>query len=366
MASLNPSAEMVAAVRMTMALPILILAIPVGTLGDRVDRRKLLILTQMLLFCTTTCLATLTFTGYITAPLLLVFTFVIGLGMVVHVPIWQASIPELVTKPQLPRAVAQGSVSFNLARAVGPAIGGILIATLGVWIAFIVNALSFAGVIVVLLCWKRDSRESTRGLSFAHSLYQGLRFVSRDRSMRNVMLGVVLFVLPASSLWSLLPLVAKTQLGWNADGFGLLVSTIGCGAVSAAWFLPRLHVKIGIDRTIAFAMTIYALGLLVLSQSTSGTLAGLAALVLGATWMMTLTTLNTTAQITLPSRMRARGMGCYLSAMAFSMSTGSLLWGQFARITSVPSAMIAAAIVLLVTTAIGLRFRVGQLPAQTG
>ncbi len=359
MASLDPSPNMVAAVRTAMATPIVLLGLPVGVLGDRIDRRRLLIITQLVLCATTATLAALTFSEAITSWSLLVLTVVVGIGMVVHVPVWQASVPELVPKDQLSRAVALGSVSFNLARAVGPAIGGVLIATVGVWSAFAVNALSFAAVVTVLFSWKRERSESTRGISFRLSLYQGLRYVFKNRAMRNVMVGVVLFVLPASALWSLLPLVAKTQLNWGSSGFGFMVGSVGVGAVGAAWMLPRLQMAFGVDRTIALAMLLFACGLAIMSQTSQTVWICVSTLMMGGGWMMTLTSLNSTAQMTLPSRMRARGMGCYLTAMAFSMSTGSLLWGQIAEITSVSISQAIATLVLVVTSILSLAFPVG-------
>jgi len=360
MASLDPSPQMVAAVRTAMTLPIVFLAIPVGVIGDRIDRRRLLILTQLILFSATASLATLTLSGIITAWMLLGLTVLMGVGMVIHVPIWQASVPELVPKKQLSRAVALGSISFNLARAVGPAIGGLLIAAAGPWIAFAANALSFACVLSVLFAWKRERSESTRGLSFQRSLYQGLRFVTRNRSMRHVLIGVVLFILPAGALWSLLPLVAKQHLNWGASGFGFLVGCVGVGAVSAAAILPRLQLRFGIDRTIAFAMAGFATGLCLLGMTTHVVLITAATLTMGASWMIVLTSLNATAQVILPGRLRARGMGCYLTAMALSMSVGSIVWGRFAEITSVPHAQIAAAMLLFVFAGLSLKFAVGN------
>lgn len=368
MATLDSSPEMVASVRTAMALPIVFLAIPAGVLADRMDRRRLLIVTQVLMLCTTATLAALTFSEVITAWMLLSLTCLMGIALVLHVPTWQATIPELVPRNEMPRAIALGSVSFNLARAVGPAVGGVLIAMLGVWVAFAVNALSFAGVITVLFFWRRERTESTRGLSFGLSLYQGLRYVKRSSSLRNVMVGVALFIVPGSALWALLPLVAKQQLGWGADGFGWMVACVGIGAVVAAQILPRLQEGLGTDRAVAVAMVLFSGGLMVLSRCTNAidtwvpfqVIVTIAMLTMGAGWMVTLTTLNATAQMSLPSRMRARGMGCYLTAMAMSMSIGSMIWGQVAGMVGLSSAQAIAAATVVVTAAISLRFRLGQ------
>ena len=237
MTTLDAAPEMVASVRTAMALPVVFLAIPAGALADRIDRRRLLIVTQWALFAITALLAVLTLFGGINSWLLLALTFALGLGMVVHVPTWQASIPELVPKSNLRRAVALGSVSFNLARSAGPAMGGLLIAAAGIWSAFAFNAVSFASLIVVLLVWRRQRQESVPEISFWRTLGDGVRYVVQIRVMRNVIVGVLLFVIPGSALWSLLPLVARERLGWDETGFGMLVASIGVGG--RCW--PRAH-----------------------------------------------------------------------------------------------------------------------------
>jgi MFS family permease len=358
MTNLDASPAMVSGVRIAIAVPTMLLAIPAGVLADRIDRRKLLILTQLVLFSTTATLASLTFTGVITSWSLLGLTFVMGLGTVLHVLTWQSTIPVLVPKDQLSRAVALGSISFNLARALGPAIGGVLIAFAGVWIAFAVNAISFAGVLIVLLRWKRETTESSRGLSFFEAASEGLRFVRSNRSLRNTMFGVFLFLMPATALWSLLPLIAREQLGWDADGFGLLVAMIGIGAVVAARFLHWMHLTLGRDRTVAVTMTLFSVGLMLMASTTSGAIALLSAFVMGGCWMMTLTTLNAVAQMQLPNEMRARGMGCYMTVVAMSMSLGALLWGQVAEHIGLTGTQWTAAVALVATAAMSLRFKI--------
>ncbi len=328
MTNLDSSPEMVSAVRIALSAPTVLLAIPAGVIADRIDRRRLLIITQLILFSTTAVLAALTFSGAITSWTLLAFTFVMGLGTVLHVLTWQSTVPELVPIAQLPRAVALGSISFNLARAIGPAIGGVLIALAGVWIAFAVNALSFACVLVMLLYWRREQTESSLGMAYRDALLQGFQFVLRQPTMINVLLGVVLFLLPATALWSLLPLIARQQLGWDADGYGLLVTSIGIGAVFAARILHTLHRRIGLDRTVALAMVVFAIGLLVIGATATSAIVLTSAFMMGAAWMMTLTTLNATAQMTLPNHLRARGMGCYLTVVAVSMSVGAEYGGK--------------------------------------
>lgn len=358
MTNLDATPEMVSAVRIAISVPTILLAIPAGVIADRIDRRLLLIITQLVLLGTTATLASLTYYEWITAWGLLGLTFVIGLGMVLHVLNWQSTIPELVPKPQLSRAIALGSISFNLARAVGPAVGGILIAFAGVWIAFAVNALSFAGVLLVLVCWKRDQTESAGGLSYRQSLVDGLIFVRDEPVMRNVLIAVFSFLMPATALWSLLPLVARQQLGWDADGFGLLVTMLGVGAVVAARFLHSMHERLGRNRTVSIGMILFAGGLVLIGLADKAVLAYSATFLMGCAWMITLTTLNSCAQLKLPNVLRARGMGCYMTVVASSMAGGALLWGQVAGGLGLAATQWIAAATLIVTAAIRMRFPV--------
>ncbi|MEO1524718.1 MAG: MFS transporter [Planctomycetota bacterium] len=360
MTELDASPQMVSSVRTAMAAPIVFLAIPAGVLADRVDRRRLLLGTQSLMLVTTGFMALMTLTGAITSWSLLSMTFLMGIGLTLHAPTWQASIPELVPRAQLSRAIALGSISFNLARAVGPALAGVLVAMTGCWIAFSINAFSFAGVILVLAFWKRERRESSRGLSFGISLYQGLRFVGRTASIRNVLIRLAMFVMPASVFWCLLPLVARERLSWGAGGFGILVTCVGAGAVFAARFLPGWHARCGVNWTATHAGTLVASALCVLSVSTDRYVVTGATLAFGCGWMMTLTTFNTCAQIILPSRLKARGMGCYLTAFAIAMSGGSAVWGWTADAIGISGAQQIAAAMLLIASVAGLGLRMDK------
>ncbi len=305
MSTLDGSPQMVSAVRAAMALPMVLLAIPAGALSDRVDRRKLLLCVQCVMMATAASIALLTYLDRITPVGLLALTIVMGLGAVLHVPTWQASIPELVPRNYLPQAIALGSVSFNLARSVGPALGGMLIAVLGTWAAFGINAVSFAVVLFAVFIWKRTQVTQRAEESFVASMRAGVVMVLTRGAMRQVLARVVLFVLPASSLWALLPLIAREQLNWNASGYGYLVGAIGVGAVLAALWLPRLRVRLGVDPTLMASMLLYAAGLALLAATSWRSVGIAAAMMTGIGWMSVMTTLNSTAQMTLPDAMRS-------------------------------------------------------------
>lgn len=343
MTTLDGSPQMVSAVRTVASLPIVLLAIPAGALSDRVDRRKLLLFVQCLMMASTASIAWLTYMQWITPAGLLMLTFVMGLGVVLHVPTWQASIPEIVTRKHLPQAIALGSISFNLARSVGPAVGGLLIAAIGIWATFTLNAMSFAIVLAAVFFWRRERTTPPPQESFTRSMADGLRLVTQAGPMQRVLIRVCLFVLPASSLWSLMPLVVRQQLAWDARGYGYMVGAIGVGAVFAALWMPRLRSRIGVEWTLIAAILMYAIGLggLSLTGNWAGGLT--AAAVMGIGWMAAMTTLNSCAQFALVDRMRARGMSCYLSALSVGMAGGGLLWGRVAAAWSTETALASAA-----------------------
>ena len=348
MTSLDATPAMVSAVRVAIATPMMLLAIPAGALIDRLERKTVLVVTTAMLLVVTITLTAATFADRITSWGLLAATFAIGASMVGHMLAWQATVPGLVPREQLPRAVALGSVSFNLARAVGPAAGGLLIAAVGCWAAFGFNAASFAAVAAVLFWW-RPTDEPVRPIeSFRATVCVGLRYCFGRPAIRAVLVHLVAFVAPASALWALLPLYVREYLGWNAEGYGVLVAMLGVGAVTAAVFLHRLHRRLGYDATVLVTGGLYAASLGLLSAVVHPAAAVAGALVMGAAWMMTLTTLNSVAQLNLPSSIRGRGMSVYYTAMSFSMAAGALVWGWIAEAITLPPTLGVAAAVMVV------------------
>lgn len=343
MTTLDGSPQMVSAVRTVASLPIVLFAIPAGALSDRIDRRRLMFFVQCLMMVSTAALAWLTYMQWITPVGLLFLTFLMGIGVVIHVPTWQASIPEIVTRRHLPQAIALGSISFNLARSVGPAVGGLLIAGIGIWATFTVNALSFAVVLAAVACWRRTQVTPPPRESFLRSMADGVRLVTDRGPMQRVLLRVFLFVLPASSLWALMPLVVRQQLNWDARGYGYMVGAIGLGAVLAALWMPRLRSRIGVEWTLVAAIGCYVVGLAGLSLTGHWAVGLAVSLLVGVGWMAAMTTLNSCAQFALLDRMRARGMSCYLSALSVGMAVGGVVWGRVAEAWSTEVALGAAA-----------------------
>jgi predicted MFS family arabinose efflux permease len=366
MASLEPRPEMVSAVRTAMTIPVFCLALPAGVWADRFNRRTWLLSSQLLLLLIAMLMACLAAMGWLTPGWLLVFSAAMGIGMILNQPAWQALTPELVPPAMVPAAVAIGSVSFNLARALGPVLAGIIIAQFGVWATFSMNALSFLAVIAALLVWSPQIEDSSSRSSpeFMPELRKGIFVVSNSAPLRNALLRVLVFAFSASILWSLLALVATQQLGFQERGFGVCLGLIGVGAVAAAWFLPWARQQFSSEVIVLVGQILFAGVLLTLGVSGAAWLILPALLLVGGCWMAVMTTLNATAQVYLPRKFRARGMAAYLMAFSLGMALGSLVWGWLAWGHSLNLAFCVAAGVLVSSAAAMHRLQIGSLNVE--
>jgi MFS family permease len=346
------------------SLPFFLLAFPAGALADVVDRRKLLIVTQAWMLVSAATLGALTLAGVVTPTLLLALTFALGIGSSMTAPAWQAVTPELVSRRDLPAAIALGAVAFNLARAVGPALGGLTTASLGPGVVFLVNAASFLAVLIVLARWRRapvpgfEVPEDVLG-----AMRAGARYVRHSLPLRTVLARSASFVLFASAVWSLLPLVARQLLGLDAVGYGTLLGCLGLGAVAAATALPALRRRLSTDRLMAWATVLFALASATLAVVHDPVVAGAVLIGGGAAWMATMSTINTAAQTAVSTWVRARALAVSLLVIQGSMAAGALLWGSVAIRTGIPVALLIAGGGLVVGLLVVSRFRLGATEA---
>lgn len=363
MASLEPSPEMVSAVRTAMTVPVLLLALPAGVWADHFDRRKWLLSTQAFLLAVATTMAVLAWADMMTPMVLLLLTAAMGAAMVLSQPAWQALTPELVPAALVPTAVSVGSISFNLARAIGPALAGLLIASQGTPAAFACNALSFLGIITVLLFWRRqDEAKPKRGKpKFSTELKKGLFLIKHTEYLRSALLRVGLFALSASVLWSLISLVAKQKLAFAERGFGLSLGLIGAGAVVGAIVLPKLRVHLSSVLIVTIAQVCFGLLCIAIAVTDLPSVILPSLFLIGGAWMTTMTTLNATAQVNLPKKFRARGMAGFLMCFALGMAVGSAVWGWLGLLTSIDWAFIAAGVALATTAICTWRLNLGSL-----
>lgn len=354
MTSLSPDPLMVALVQAATTFPMFALALPAGALADIVDRRKLLLVAQLFGLIATAILAATTFAGLTGSWLLLALTAAISIGAALSAPVFQAIVPELVPRAALQQAVALNSLGINIARAIGPALGGVVIAAAGPSAVFALNAVSVVGVLVVLLRWQRVAAE--RHLPAEHlvgAMRAGVRYALRAPELQTVLIRSVGFFVFASALWALLPIIARRDLGLGPAGYGGLLTAMGLGAIAGAMLLPRLRERLGTNTLslaasllLAGAMTALALG----HEFWAATVALFAA---GMAWIAMMASLNGGAQASSPPWVKARALAVYLLVFQGSMTIGATLWGMVAASIDVPgtiglaSGMMAVAACLL-------------------
>jgi MFS family permease len=340
------AATLVSLVQTASMLPVLLLAFPAGVLADVVDRRRMLIAVQCFQAAVGTALAALTAVGQMTPALLLTLTFALGCGAAMTIPTYGAIIPELVPRSQLPAASALGAISMNVARAVGPAVAGVLVAQVGVAAVFVLNALSFFIFAVVLLLWRRTSAddEGQGPESFVAALRAGGRYVRHSPVMRRYLFRVALFIVPAVALWALLPLIASQRMGLGAGGYGLLLAALGVGAIAGAFGMPRMRGRFTDNQLLLTSSLVYAAVLAVVALVRHPIVVMVALIPAGTAWMVVLSNANTLVQMFLPRWVRARGLGLYQVVFFGGQGIGAFLWGLLAERIGLVDAFLAAAV----------------------
>ncbi len=361
MTSLSSSPSMVALVEAADSIPMMLLALPAGAIADIVDRRRLLIAIQAYLLVVAGALGVMTLFELTSAWVLLGFVFALGVGGALMLPAWSAIVPDLVRTDELPSAVALNSVAINASRAVGPAIAGVLVAAVGPWLVFVLNALSYVGILAVLLRWRREHHKSTLPAErFLSAIRVGMRFVMHAPALKVVLIRGAGFFLFASATWSLFPLIVRRELGRGPEIYGLLLTCIGIGAVAGAMLLPRVRAKISRDALVAGASALYAIAALALAHVHHVGLLAVAMLATGVAWISILSALQVSAQMTLPPWVRARGLAAFVVVFMSGMALGSILWGQVATRIGIPAALTTAAAGMVLAIALTWRFKLGH------
>jgi MFS family permease len=360
MTELAPSPLMVALIQTAGALPVLLLSFAAGALADIVDRRRLLIFSQSWMLVAAAGLGILTVL-HLTSPLLLLaFTFLLGFGNALTGPVWNAIVPELVPRAEVGAAVSINSVGFNVARAAGPALGGLVVAAAGPGAVFLLNAASFLGVIIVFYRWRRKPRKSVLPAErVVGAMRAGWRYVAHAPSIRSTLVRLLLFMLGASAFWGLVPLFARQNLGRGAAGYGVLLGFFGTGAVLGGSILPRLQRRLGIKRLLS-ATTLLNVGALVLMAVwRQYPVACVAAFAAGFAWTSVLSTFNTSVQLNTAGWVRGRAMAFYQVTYFVGLGAGSALWGSVAERVGIPRALLVAALALAMGLFAAARYPVG-------
>ena len=350
----EPNAStLVSLVQTAQALPVLLLALPAGVLADSFDRRRMLIGVQGFQAVVALLLTVLTAADHMPPSLLLTLTFALGAGAAIQAPAYQALIPDLVPRGLIPGASVLGSINVNIARAIGPAVAGVVVARAGVPAVFALNVATFVVFGLVLLTW-RHQPDARGDEPFLPALLAGGRYVRHSLVVRRILLRCAMFVIPANVLWALLAVVARHRLGLGAGGYGVMLAALGIGSIIGAFVLPRARARLGTNVMVAAAMVLYAASLALLIATPTPALGVVALLPAGIAWIGVLSTLNASLQTFLPAWVRARGLAVYQLVFFGSMAGAAAAWGVVADLFGLVPAFVGAAVLLVAGAAAGV------------
>jgi len=366
MTTLAPDPRIVALVQVAGALPMFLLGLPAGVLADLLDRRRLLLTVETVITVLTVGFSFLVGADLVTPMVLVAFIFLSSAAAASISPSWQAIVPQIVErKDDLAPAVGLISVSVNVSRAVGPALAGIIIGSWSMAAPFAVNATCNLACVAALWWWRPASPgpKDLPAESFGSAILVGLRHARYNSPLRATLLRAGWFFVFASAYWALLPLLAREQVAGGVATYGLLLGSIGAGAIVGAFVLPRLKARCGPDRVVSAGSAGTALALAVFAFAATPAMALAAGVLAGLSWIAVLATLNVSAQTSLPGWVRGRGLAVYTTVSFGAMTLGSALWGEFGADFGLPVAHGLAASGLLIAT---LLLRAKKLQSGSG
>jgi MFS family permease len=364
MVSLGAGPMYVALTQTASSLPFFVLALPAGSIGDIVDRRKLILYTEAWMAGVALALAVLTIAGFMTPWLLLGLTFALSAGDAFETPTWRAILPELVGKDDLAAASALNGIEFNLARAVGPALAGVLIATAGIGTAFVANVASFFGVILVVARWKRSTRPRTAPAeSVTGATVAAIRYVRYSPAILALTGRTAVVVFFTSALLALLPTVAR-GVGGGAITYGLLLGCFGAGAVLGAVLMQPALSRWSTDAVASLGVVVVGATIVATGTVHAVSALGVVMLVAGGAWIIFVSLVNTLVQHLAPDWVRARVLAIFMLVFQGSMALGSAVWGAISERAGLEAALIWAGAGTMATTALGFLLRLPDAPAD--
>ena len=364
MTSIAASADLVALVQASTTLPVMLFSLAAGAIADNYDRRRIMLTAQLFMFAVSIGLAVFSWFGWLTPWTLLAFTFLIGCGTALNNPAWQSSVGDMVPRQDVPAAVTLNSVAFNIARSVGPAIGGAIVAASGAFAAFAINAVSYVALLAVLWRWTPPKVERLlprETLWIAMSA--GLRYVAMSPNIRSVILRAFAFGFGGIVVLALLPLIARDLVKGGPLVFGVLLGAFGAGAVAGAFLSARLRRMLTTEALVRLTFAAFAAAVAVMAVSTSLWLTMLALCVTGGSWVMTLSTFNATVQLSAPRWVVGRALALYQMGAFGGMAVGSWVWGRAILQIGTEQTLLVAAFTLLAGAALGLRYALPPLEA---
>ncbi|HQS71037.1 MAG: arabinose ABC transporter permease [Novosphingobium sp. 28-62-57] len=350
MTELTDSHVLVALVQASATIPILLLGLFAGAIADNFDRRRVMLAAQTGMLVVSAILATLSYTGNVGPWSLLALTLMVGMGTALNGPAWQASVRLQVGRADLPQAISLNAISFNLARSVGPALGGILISLWSTSLAFALNAVSYIGMIVVLMLWRPVATPPRREPMLA-AIVRGLRFCAASPPILKVLARGLLIGFGAAGLQALMPSIARDMLRGTELDYGLMLGGFGVGSILTAFRISRVRQRFGSEAVVTAATVIFAAALVLMASATSIPMAVAATFLGGMGWASTMTSLNVAMQLRSPEDILGRCLSIYQAITFGGMALGAWVWGALADATSLETALHGAAIWLIASLA---------------
>ena len=364
MTRMTSSADMVALVQTSLMLPVALVSTPAGALADMFDRRKVGLAALAIALAGSLSLTVLAWLGLMTPVLLLLFCFIIGSGMALFGPAWQASVSEQVPTEALPAAVALNGISYNIARSFGPAIGGVIVAAAGSIAAFATNAILYLPLIVVLFLWRRVKEVSRLPPErMARAVISGVRYILHSPSIRIVLARTLVTGVAGGSVSALMPIVTRDLLNGGAQTYGLMLGTFGMGAVIGALNVSTLRERFGNENAIRLCVIVMGAGVIVVAMSRSPILTAGALLFAGAGWTASVTLFNVGIQLAAPRWVSGRALAAYQAAISGGIALGSWVWGGTASAIGVKGSLLVSGATLVASSLLGFWMR---MPVVSG
>ncbi|PEQ12202.1 arabinose ABC transporter permease [Novosphingobium sp. PC22D] len=351
MTELTTSHQLVALVQASATVPIMLFGVFAGAIADNFDRRLVMLAAQWGMLLVSAVLAALTYAGWISPAMLLCFTLAVGIGTALNSPAWQASVRQQVDPRQLPQAIALNSISFNIARSIGPALGGLLISVWDTSFAFAINALSYIGLIVVLIWWRPEARAIERR-PILPAVAVGIRFCATSKPLRPILVRGAFLGFSLAAYQALLPAIVSEQLRGDELDFGMLLGMFGIGSIVAAPFVGVIRRKLGLEGIVALGAAMFVLVMTVLAEVDSVRLALPASFLAGMGWVAILTSINTAVQLRSPDEILGRCLSIYQAVTFGGMALGSWAWGALADWNGLPFTLHTASIFLIASSLI--------------
>ncbi|HWV97306.1 MAG TPA: MFS transporter [Xanthobacteraceae bacterium] len=358
MTQMTSAADKVALVQTALMLPIMLISMPAGAVADMYDRRKVSLVSLVIALVGASGLTVLTWAGMITPNILLAFCFIIGSGMALFGPAWQASVSEQVPPETLPSAVALNGISYNIARSFGPAIGGIVVAAAGAVAAFAVNALCYVPLLIVLFLWRRVTEPSRLPREqLTRAMVSGFRYIANSPSIRIVLGRTLATGIAGGSISALMPLVARDLLHGGAQTYGIMLGAFGMGAVIGALNIGEMRKRMSGEAAVRLCAVVMGVATVAVATSKLAVITAAALVVAGAVWMLAVALFNIGVQLSAPRWVAGRSLAAFQASIAGGIAIGSWGWGHLADLIGVEGALVVSGVTMFVSPILGLWMR---------